>query len=136
MQLRMQLQSTTTTTVTYANSWQLQWEKNSSGTWTDVKGGVLQQPMNIPRDVGNTFFTLGGQGEIAEGQSFLGDGGKLSAISFNVNKTGATRPAPSPVLFTPTPARSGREVSRPERPLPPQRQPSSLPQFPTVLTRC
>jgi len=35
-QLRMRLQSTTTTLVPATDDWCLQWEKNANGTWTDV----------------------------------------------------------------------------------------------------
>lgn len=85
--LRTRLQSTNSVTVKSTDDWGLQWEKNASGTWTDVVSPV--------ESIGASYDIIAGAGEAglitnvtAYGQAFTGNGQKLSKVEFRLSKNG------------------------------------------------
>ena len=99
LQLRARLQSTTAVTVPATDDWQLQWEKNTSGTWTGVvpAGSTVAayDSPNLPNDAlfdGYDETNANNSGALANwrstGQSFTGNGGNLSRAGFYLSKIG------------------------------------------------
>jgi len=89
--LRMRLQATGPNAVHYADDWQLQYEKNASGTWTDV--GMILDPTPIDRyDISNNATGIGltvGDLTRSEGQSFMGDGRPIGAVRWWLSRVGS-----------------------------------------------
>lgn len=69
------------------DDWRLQWEKNASGTWTDVRppAGLLDSYAETNYD-GAWPLVAGSVTRIA--QTFVGNGNPLSKASFWMNKSG------------------------------------------------
>jgi hypothetical protein len=83
--LRTRLQSTNTTALPVTDDWQLQWEKNASGTWASVSS------TDVLAD--SSFFAVVNSVDLAGttggfGQTFMGNGQKLSRAGFRMSKRG------------------------------------------------
>ena len=88
-QLRVRLQSTNAAPLPATDDWQLQWEKNASGTWVAVTAEALLTSYAESNQSGQDAIgalTAGSQGF---GQSFQGDGQKLTKVRFKLNKVGS-----------------------------------------------
>ena len=86
-QLRVRLQSTTTADLPVMDDWQLQWEKNTSGTWTNVTSGVVSS-YDEANDFSTTIFSSTAASRMI-GQTFLGDGSKLQQARFYGSRIGS-----------------------------------------------
>lgn len=83
--LRIRLQNTTAIAGDSFDDYQLQWEKNASGTWTNV---VVPFPLAAEFDSSGTSGSgLGGANKML-GQSFLGNGRPLAKARFQLQNTG------------------------------------------------
>jgi hypothetical protein len=80
--LRVRLQNVAVATPA-TDDWQLQWEKNASGTWNNV-GFVLNESYEGVAGSNDALLTT----VTAEGQSFTGNGRKLSSVQLWTTKTG------------------------------------------------
>jgi hypothetical protein len=96
-QLRVRLQSTTAVAPEATNDWQLQWEKNASGTWTNVVPGKTLADSDT-----NTALSVSGAGGRIWAQSFLGNGEKLSTAAFRMKSTAAVGSPLTAELYTHT----------------------------------
>ena len=85
LQLRTRMQVTA-----YAgfatDDYQLQWEKNASGTWTPLSGVETLSVSEI--DSGSTDVYFGAGSFTSIGQSFLGDGRPISKMRMSLRKVG------------------------------------------------
>lgn len=85
--LRVLLQSTNATALPATDDWQLQWEKNANGTWTNVitPSGTASQlyPESNLAQGGTALYSTAIPGY---GQSFLGDGKLLTRAGFYMHK--------------------------------------------------
>jgi len=77
--LRVRLQSTTAVAVPSTDDFALQWERNANGTWLPVGSAALIDSYAESNQAGADAITTTGW---AYGQSFLGNGGRLSSASF------------------------------------------------------
>ena len=79
------MQNTSATAIPATDDWQLQYEKNASGSWSDVVSAV-----EVPADqyTGTNSNTAFGASSFdrAKGQSFLGNGKKLTKVSFPLSR--------------------------------------------------
>ena len=84
--LRMRLQSNSLVDLPGTDDWQLQSEKNASGTWVNVAPAVVladTYPSSNYANSGAISSTIP-----RNGQSFLGNGAKLTRVGFWMNKSG------------------------------------------------
>lgn len=84
VQLRARLQSTSAVAVPSTDDWQLQWESNASGTWTNLTAAGANLADSYETTVSQTGMNFN---VVSLGQSFLGNGQRLLTISFLLNKT-------------------------------------------------
>jgi hypothetical protein len=88
--VRARLQSTNAVAVAAIDDFQLQWEKNASGTWTNVSTDPFLYDQNpVYSWTGSYRVPQLGTGPWRIGQSFVGNGQKLSRLSWYLQKTGA-----------------------------------------------
>jgi hypothetical protein len=83
VQLRMRLQASALAVTTIG--FQLQWEKNNSGTWQDVAESGKDLATYIAR--GQSSATITWTTGLGIGESFKGNGQKLTGASFRVGAT-------------------------------------------------
>ena len=89
-QLRMRLQSTGAPPAA-TDDWQLQWEKNTSGSWTNV--ATLESVIAENTSVTNATMTNGlGVSYAATSQSFTGNGQKISKAAYYLQSVGNVAP--------------------------------------------
>lgn len=91
LQVRVRLQSTNATDLPATDDWALQWEKNTSGSWADVVGDLVDS-----YDESNASANLG-VGDPADrtkaAQSFTGNGKVLSRAGFYAARGTSAVPA-------------------------------------------
>ena len=86
--LRMRLQETNGVAVPSTTDWQLEYEKNLSGTWSAVMGTQYAAEAYLP-GLGVTMgLTSASGGAVGAAQSFLGNGQKLTRASFWLSRNG------------------------------------------------
>ena len=88
--MRVRLQSTTAVTVPATDDWQLQYERNASGTWINIVPEFMKSVELTPG--GATNQAVGVSGRLEHAQSFIGDGRKLAAMDWQLVRLG-TPPA-------------------------------------------
>jgi len=99
--LRERLQSTNTVATNATDDWQLQWEKNASGTWTNVApaaGPLVDAYSELNADFSATKTLV----DSGDGQSFLGNGQNLTRAGFFLSKTGSPPGTITSYLFAHT----------------------------------
>ena len=100
-QIRIRLQSTSAIAIPATANFMLQYEKNASGSWTDVGASLLTEYASTNRNSSVTIGTAT-SGRSAISQSFIGNGGKLSRAGFFAMRTGNPTGNVTAVLYAHT----------------------------------
>ena len=85
-QLRVRLQSTTAAPLPATDDWQLQWEKNTSGTWANVAPPYRLLVEQDNPGLGATVSIGAAGGNTAVSQSFTGTGDVMTRVGFKLER--------------------------------------------------
>jgi hypothetical protein len=94
MQVRVRLQSTNATTVPATDDWQLQWEKNASGTWTAVTTATAEVLADSYDSVNASGSLAMADTPVCVAQSVMGNGRNLLGARFWMQKTAGSPTGP------------------------------------------
>jgi hypothetical protein len=94
-QLRVRLQATTSAAVDPWDDFQLQWEKNASGTWATPGSKLIEYTTAITP----SKFSAGGLVGFFGGQTFMGNGQPLTGVEFKLGRFSTSDWTVSAVLF-------------------------------------
>ena len=82
LQVRVRLQSTNAAPPVATDDWQLQWEKNTSGTWNNVTADLLADGYpDTNNSLADAIWVTAG-GTPSRGQTFLGNGQRLTRVGW------------------------------------------------------